>query len=1043
MALKRAHDGPSGGGGKRPASGLHRASMPPVGPMMPGQGRLTTSDALSYLRNVKVKFQDRKDIYDTFLEIMKEFKAQRINTEGVIERVKELFAGHRELILGFNTFLPKGYEITLPPEEERKTAVEFDQAINYVNKIKTRFANDERVYKAFLEILNMYRKGQKNITNVYEEVAGLFRRHDDLLQEFTYFLPDSTAPAAQHQARLARQGRGGAPMLMRHPQAHSRTASDVPMTEAQVVRKMNQRKSARKAEDSIRRQAAGEEGEDMRGPRGHLAREMGFFERVKKRLADKVQYQDFLKCLNLFAQDICSRNELSAAIHDVLGRFPDLTNGFHEFIARCEASDMSGAAMFGKATLKDIQKMKGADLSQRYLLKPISELDHAGWERSTPSYVKLPKEYPKIRADGRTALGKSLLNDMWCSVTFGSEDYSFKHMRKNQYEEALFRCEDDRFDLDMHIETNASAKAALQPINLALMHMEAEDRANFRIEDSPLRAIHYTAIKRVYGERGAEIVDLLKQNPGVAVPVVLSRLEQKHEEWKKERERMNKIWSRVFDNNYHKSLDHRSFYFKQTDKRNLGTKAMLAEIRELGEKFKVQDDVPEALGATYPFSARLRPFLTLDCTDRDVHNDVYKVIKHWVGTTDSADKLLDIWTSFVETFFGLPQRPKEEQAGQVEETSVEDLAKATLGNLHAAAMSENGGGDSEQPSRSHALTDALGTEAGSGLTGRTGPIIKGGEDGDPMDTEAGDSDLDQEEEGENAQQEANQGDPSRIMYGNEAFFVFFRLHHHLYDRLRKARECAQARAAQTFLERRQQQAIEQTLDTSQFEDSCRALLGTNSYVLFTLEKLVARLMKHLQTMLSEDVSCKLFDLWKYESARGAGYTDAVNYANAHVILHDDTCFRFESRADDKLTIQQLFVDKSEVAGGIVPAGFSEYLRTFTEMPAGARAVDTSGRTALPYLPRTLPHMTPATMEEQSAILLATAMLHNGLECKVATTTSKVSYVLNTEDVFLRKQRQKKRPSSAALKAKADRMLHWMSQRFRANITHGRPSNIRM
>lgn len=45
--------------------------------MMPGQGRLTTSDALSYLRNVKVKFADRKDIYDTFLEIMKEFKAQR------------------------------------------------------------------------------------------------------------------------------------------------------------------------------------------------------------------------------------------------------------------------------------------------------------------------------------------------------------------------------------------------------------------------------------------------------------------------------------------------------------------------------------------------------------------------------------------------------------------------------------------------------------------------------------------------------------------------------------------------------------------------------------------------------------------------------------------------------------------------------------------------------------------------------------------------------------------------------------------------------
>lgn len=36
--------------------------------------------------------------------------------------------------------------------------------------LQMRFQNDERVYKAFLEILNMYRKGQKTIANVYEEV---------------------------------------------------------------------------------------------------------------------------------------------------------------------------------------------------------------------------------------------------------------------------------------------------------------------------------------------------------------------------------------------------------------------------------------------------------------------------------------------------------------------------------------------------------------------------------------------------------------------------------------------------------------------------------------------------------------------------------------------------------------------------------------------------------------------------------------------------------------------------------------------------------
>jgi histone deacetylase complex regulatory component SIN3 len=39
----------------------------------------------------------------------------------------------------------------------------------------------------------------------------------------------------------------------------------------------------------------------------------------------------------------------------------------------------------------------------------------------------------------------------------GSEDYSFKLMRKNQYEEALFRCEDDRYEFEMACEQNASA----------------------------------------------------------------------------------------------------------------------------------------------------------------------------------------------------------------------------------------------------------------------------------------------------------------------------------------------------------------------------------------------------------------------------------------------------------------------------------------------------------------------------------------------------------------------------------------------------------
>jgi paired amphipathic helix protein Sin3a len=153
-------------------------------------------------------------------------------------------------------------------------------------------------------------------------------------------------------------------------------------------------------------------------------------------------------------------------------------------------------------------------LSQQEKLatRPVSELDVTNWKRCTTSYVQLPQNYPELPCSGRrnNRMLQGLLNDEWVSVTSGSEDYSFKvgklsnvlplhihhvasgqhepqaccpvqlprklvmcclmlraltlpwphrlqHMRKNQYEEALFRVEDDRFELDMMIETNASA----------------------------------------------------------------------------------------------------------------------------------------------------------------------------------------------------------------------------------------------------------------------------------------------------------------------------------------------------------------------------------------------------------------------------------------------------------------------------------------------------------------------------------------------------------------------------------------------------------
>ncbi|KAL6967074.1 hypothetical protein U1Q18_032878 [Sarracenia purpurea var. burkii] len=68
----------------------------------------------------------------------------------------------------------------------------------------------------------------------------------------------------------------------------------------------------------------------------------------------------------------------------------------------------------------------------KYIEKPIHELDLSNCEQCTPSYWYLPKDYPIHSVGQRTEVGAQVLNDHWASVTSGSEDYSFKHMRKNQ-----------------------------------------------------------------------------------------------------------------------------------------------------------------------------------------------------------------------------------------------------------------------------------------------------------------------------------------------------------------------------------------------------------------------------------------------------------------------------------------------------------------------------------------------------------------------------------------------------------------------------------
>lgn len=74
----------------------------------------------------------------------------------------------------------------------------------------------------------------------------------------------------------------------------------------------------------------------------------------------------------------------------------------------------------------------------------------------------------------------------------------------------------------------------LEAVQKKLQRMSPEDAARFSLDDTlggNSATISQRAIKRIYGDKANDIIDGLKKNPVVAVPLVLRRLKAKVSWW--------------------------------------------------------------------------------------------------------------------------------------------------------------------------------------------------------------------------------------------------------------------------------------------------------------------------------------------------------------------------------------------------------------------------------------------------------------------------------------------------------------------------------
>ncbi|KAK5907766.1 hypothetical protein CesoFtcFv8_005582 [Champsocephalus esox] len=291
------------------------------------------------------------------------------------------------------------------------------------------------------------------------------------------------------------------------------------------------------------------------------------------------------------------------------------------------------------------------------------EVDYASCKRLGSSYRALPKTYQQPKCSGRTALCKEVLNDTWVSFPSWSEDSTFVSSKKTPYEEQLHRCEDERFELDVVLETNLATIRVLESVQKKLTRLSPEDQDRFRLDDclgGTSEVIQRRAVYRIYGDKAPEIIEGLKRNPVTAVPVVLKRLKAKEEEWREAQQGFNKIWREQYEKAYLKSLDHQGVNFKQNDMKALRSKSLLNEIESVYDERQEQSTEEGGVGLQNRngsgTSVTSEPHMVFTYNDKQILEDaaaliIYHVKRQPTIHKDDKDHIKRIIQHFVPDLF--------------------------------------------------------------------------------------------------------------------------------------------------------------------------------------------------------------------------------------------------------------------------------------------------------------------------------------------------------------------------------------------------------
>ncbi|CAG0887572.1 unnamed protein product [Cyprideis torosa] len=1068
----------------------------------PGNTRVDFNKAIDYVNNIKSRFSDKPDIYKQFLEILHMYQREQrtlredpsvagktLTEAEVYAKVARLFEGQRDLLAQFRLFLPDATEAAEYIGGER-----LGRGPHFAGRVSQDLwtpSNNEATGAAGGAKPRRARPPPMKSPPSGSPAMGS-PSHSPM--SASYSGPSS------HHIQVPLGGGSSRPNVLSHqgnssglPNAPSLSgASSVPIVAVSSLKRSMPPSGGSVSPSSLTppsslgvsaphptpvRAASPIVPPPTKKPRVTSLRdvslaeaakygslnEFAFFDKVRNALRSEPVYNNFLKCIMLYNCEIVSRSDLVSLVTQFLTKHPDLLRWFKDFVGMRDGGQVNIEPV-------SVGVVKHERKQERISGNLAAEIDYTTCRRLGASYCALPKAHQQLKSSGLDQLGKEVLNNEWVSFPSWSEDTTFACSRKSAYEEYIFRSEDERFELDVVLETNYAAIVALEEVQQRISRISPEEQARYKLDDrlgGRSNVLQQRALKRIYGDKAADIIEGLKRNPALAIPVVLRRLKAKQQDWKEAQMGFNKIWRDNYEKYYLKSLDVQGANFKQNDAKTLRSKYLLNEIETLYDERKERDD--EGLDEV----PQTGPHQTFKYKSLSILKVVTGLLIHHVKRQPALDnqtkaKMKSILRVLIPDLFNSERQElsDDEDADTADSSSaLSSPAQGKGAGGGGSSSDEEGrrGGRGEEEGRRGGRGEEEGRRGGRGEEeGRRGG--RGEEEGrrGGRGEEEGRRGGRGEEEGRRGgrgEEEGRRGsrweeerrsvrssssearrvkeekknnkettrtssrrkkedppgggntkvkiepkeepeaeppngctkevvaavkkenlrrdvttDMYSLIIGNNHWYLFFRLHFILCERLLAIEKAAEKAGSKATKERESssewaanalalkprsnvldgvepsdyfsvivnqiKNLLDCSVDPPTYEDNLREIIGIEAFTAFTMDKLIAQCVKQLQNMATEDQSQACLRIYEEEKRRGAtGGLCSQAHLNAaaelayqrrmEAMLADQNCFKMHVYAQDSLlTVELLDTDTDDADSVSNYLKWSDYVESY-------------------------------------------------------------------------------------------------------------------